>query len=77
MHVSAYGVEMTGIEEDGAKERLKRQACAIVAQLPDDRRDALLVLSYASDILQNLGRETWEPQTRITRVCLQRMEVVR
>jgi len=40
-------------------EYLKRTACTIAAQLPEERRDALSVLNYAREILLNLGK-SWE-----------------
>jgi len=40
------------------REFLKRAACIIASQLPDDRAEALVVLGYAQDILMNLGG--WE-----------------
>jgi hypothetical protein len=33
----------------------KRMACQIAAQLPDDRCEALEVLAYVRDIVENLG----------------------
>lgn len=40
-------------------EYLKRAACTIASQLPEERRDALSVLNYAREILLNLGK-SWE-----------------
>lgn len=40
-------------------EFLKRSACQIAAQLPEDRREALLVINYAREIVCNLGA-AWE-----------------
>lgn len=40
---------------DGAG-HLKRMACQIAAQMPDDFNEAMLVLGYTRDILCNLGR---------------------
>lgn len=34
---------------------LKRTACQIAAQLPDDRAEALQVLGYVREIVMNLG----------------------
>lgn len=46
-------------EEMATDEFLKRAACSIVAQLPDDAEDAIAVLNYAREILLNLGSEGW------------------
>ena len=37
------------------REFLKRAACTIASQLPDDRAEALVVLGYAEEIIINLG----------------------
>jgi hypothetical protein len=34
---------------------MKRMACQIAAQLPDDQREALEVLNYVAEIVMNLG----------------------
>lgn len=38
---------------------LKRTACLIYTQLPEDKREALLVLRYVRQIIFSLG-ESWE-----------------
>lgn len=43
----------------GNLEFLKRAACTIASQLPDERCDALTVLNYAREIVLNLGK-SWE-----------------
>lgn len=48
----------------GKNEALKRSACAIAAQLPEDKRDALCVLNYAREIVANLGK-SWEIQSAL------------
>jgi hypothetical protein len=45
-------------------EWLKRTACTIASQLPDERRDALTVLNYAREIILNLGKN-WEAPSAI------------
>ena len=49
------GNGLKGEPMDDRVENLKRQACHIASQLPDDRRDALCILNYAREILFNLG----------------------
>lgn len=44
-------------ERDEEVEFLKRQAAHIAAQLPNGRRDALVVLDYAREIILNLGKD--------------------
>jgi hypothetical protein len=41
---------------------MKRLACQIAAQLPESQDEALLVLSYAREIILNLGGGGWERQ---------------
>lgn len=38
---------------------LKRLACTVAAQMPDDREEAFAVLRYVREILLNLGEEGW------------------
>lgn len=47
-------------DQDG---HLKRIACQIYTQLPEDRREALLVLRYVRQIVFCLGEE-WEAVSR-------------
>lgn len=42
---------------------IKRMACQIYTQLPEDKREALLVLQYVRQIIFCLG-EDWEAVTR-------------
>lgn len=42
---------------------IKRMACQIYAQLPEDKREALQVLRYVRQIIFCLGEE-WETVTR-------------
>lgn len=42
---------------------LKRVACQIFTQLPEDKRDAMLVLGYVKQIVFCLGEE-WETVSR-------------
>lgn len=44
-------------DHDEEAEFLKRQAAHIAAQLPNNRKDALVVLDYAREILLNLGKD--------------------
>jgi hypothetical protein len=50
----------TAMEPDG---HLKRIACQVYTQLPDDKREALLVLRYVRQIVFCLG-EDWETVSR-------------
>lgn len=43
-------------------DHLKRAACHIASQLPDDSREALVVLNFAREIICNLGK-AWEIQS--------------
>jgi hypothetical protein len=57
-------------------EYLKRAACTIASQLPDDRRDALSVLNYAREILLNLGK-SWEVPSAMPGNNVQRIRLVK
>ena len=46
-----------------ADPHIKRVACQIYTQLPEDKREALLVLQYVRQIIFCLG-EDWEQVTR-------------
>lgn len=48
------------LDADG---HLKRVACQLYTQLPEDKREALLVLRYVRQIIFCLG-EDWEAVTR-------------
>lgn len=41
---------------------MKRMACQIAAQLPDDQREALAVLDYVREIVENLGGGWRQPE---------------
>lgn len=43
----------------------RRMACQIAAQLPDDRAEALRVLAYVRDIVENLGGG-WGAETPVS-----------
>lgn len=47
----------------GADGHLKRVACQVFTQLPEDKREALLVLRYVRQIIFCLGEE-WETVSR-------------
>ena len=47
-------------DRDEDAEFLKRQAAHVAAQLPNNQRDALVILDYAREIILNLGKETPE-----------------
>ena len=47
------------MESSDGKAFLKRLACTVAAQMPDDREEALAVLRYVREILLNLGEEEW------------------
>lgn len=53
-------------------EFIKRQACHIAAQLPNNKQEALRVLNYAREILCNLGAGT-EPEALGEGAIIQRL----
>lgn len=50
-------------DKSDANGHLKRVACQVFTQLPEDKREALLVLRYIRQIIFCLG-EDWETVTR-------------
>lgn len=51
---------------------LKRMACQIAAQLPDDADEAVLVLDYVKEIVANLGGQWSEPKSSARLYVIQR-----
>lgn len=51
------------MEQGGDSGHLKRVACQVYTQLPEDKREALLVLRYVRQIIFSLGEE-WETVSR-------------
>lgn len=49
--------------KQGGDGHLKRTACLLFTQLPEDKREALLVLRYVRQIIFSLGEE-WEMVSR-------------
>ena len=52
----------------GNVEFLKRTACTIASQLPEEREDALAVLDYVREIVLNLGVSWAPPSVAILRL---------